>query len=393
MWGFHCVSKGRRWFAGRGKALSALLVGAASMPASLAAGGCGSEDEYVVADTPPAGRMQVTVEYPSDEAAALLGSVHLWVLRSEGEATGQELCDRLVGGNLEPHDLSLEQVGEVVETDLAVPLVARGLDSGRVLAYVEAVDYRGETQLAGCAAVRVTDGEMTEVELRVGTAGVYRCEQETTPDGAPCDDGQFCTEGERCLDGECQGGSDRSCSHLSVGCVRGVCDEAAQGCVTVPIEDGGTCNDGLFCTVGETCQGGVCAGGAPLDCSQEARPCEVATACDEALDQCQFGPIAAGTSCDDGLACTEDDQCDGAGTCSGTPLACEGLCHTGSCDPDSGTCVNRPAGSLCGDRTDCASQCDASGSCVDQEAADGTACDDGDPDTTEDQCVAGECTG
>jgi hypothetical protein len=393
MWGFHHVRNGQRGSARRGQALCALLVGAASLPASLVAGGCGSEDEYVVADTPPAGRLQVTVEYPSDQAAASVASLHLWVLSTEVDATGQELCAQLVGGDLEPHDLVLEQVGEVVGTDPAAPLVAPGLESGRVLAYVEAVDYRGEAPLAGCAAVRVTDGERTQVELQLDTAGVYRCEQETTPDGAPCDDRQVCTEGERCLEGECQGGTQRSCSHLTVGCVRGVCDEAARGCVTVPIEDGGVCEDGLFCTVGETCQAGVCANGASRDCSREAGECRVATGCDEASDRCQFEPRAAGTGCDDHLACTEGDQCDGAGTCSGTPVTCDGPCHTGSCDPESGTCVNRSAGSLCGDRSDCGSHCDASGDCVEQEAADGTACDDGDSATTEDQCVAGVCTG
>jgi hypothetical protein len=48
--------------------------------------------------------------------------------------------------------------------------------------------------------------------------------------------------------------------------------------------DGSACDDGLFCTVGDTCQSGVCIG-KERPCGGDLGFCELAT-CDEDADQC-----------------------------------------------------------------------------------------------------------
>ncbi|MBY0278353.1 hypothetical protein K2Z84_23740 [Candidatus Binatia bacterium] len=86
-----------------------------------------------------------------------------------------------------------------------------------------------------------------------------------------------------------------------------LCD-VINGCSAAPINDGGSCDDGLFCTATDTCNAGTCSGvGDP--CTGGA---ECANLCDEANDSCN---VPAGATCtDDGLVCSED-ICDGAGAC------------------------------------------------------------------------------
>jgi cysteine-rich repeat protein len=97
---------------------------------------------------------------------------------------------------------------------------------------------------------------------------------------------------------------------------------------TCTIETNGTpCNDGLFCTVIDTCSGGVCTGtGSPCIGGLECR-----NACNEAADNC-LSPF--GTACSaDASACTVD-QCDGAGNCAHTAGNSGTLCRaaSGVCD-------------------------------------------------------------
>jgi len=140
------------------------------------------------------------------------------------------------------------------------------------------------------------------------------------------------------------------------------------------------------------------------------------------------GPCASqpdGTACDDGAACTQNDQCQ-AGTCVGAPVVCAALdgCHAaGVCDPATGACSNpeQPDGTLCNDQDLCTQEdtcvagacvgaspvvcaaldgchaagvCDpATGTCSNPEQPDGTLCDDQNLCTQEDTCVAGACVG
>ena len=137
---------------------------------------------------------------------------------------------------------------------------------------------------------------------------------------------------------------------------------------------GGACDDGDLCTQTDACDGsGACAGANPVACADDGGQCGTPAACDPATGACVTGaPRDAGAPCDDGDLCTQSDACDGAGACVGAdPVVCapggDGQCNTASsCDPATGACVGGPS-------------------------QDGTTCDDGDPCTVEDACVAGAC--
>jgi len=192
---------------------------------------------------------------------------------------------------------------------------------------------------------------------------------EHVPNIAPCDDGQFCTVNDTCQGGTCQG-SARDCSVSGDQCNDGVCDESTDACMAQPRMDGAPCDDGTLCTQSDSCQAGVCTGTDPVACSALDQ-CHDAGTCDPATGACSNPATTDGAACNDGDACTQADSCQ-AGTCTGAdPVACSALdqCHdAGTCDPATGTCDN-PA------------------------KADGSACNDGDACTQVDACQAGACTG
>src|SRR5262249_34135452 len=146
---------------------------------------------------------------------------------------------------------------------LELPGKATGVLLGPALVYVEAVGFDGVAALAGCAP---TDVEQPEVSVTIDLkkAGIFNCSDPATLDGARCDDGKKCTIGERCSAGVCKGGKQRDCSYLGDACNVGNCDETV-GCKTAPLPDKTPCDDGLTCTQGDVCTGGVC-GGLPRDC-------------------------------------------------------------------------------------------------------------------------------
>ncbi len=60
------------------------------------------------------------------------------------------------------------------------------------------------------------------------------------PDGTSCDDGAFCTVGETCHAGACTGGAERACDD-SNSCTTDSCDDINDACVFSPIEGCGPC--------------------------------------------------------------------------------------------------------------------------------------------------------
>ncbi len=252
-------------------------------------------------------------------------------------------------------------------------------------------------------------------------AGV--CENTNNTD--PCDDGLYCTEGETCGGGICSGGTPRDCSASDGPCAVGVCDDSADTCRAKAINDGGTCDDGLFCTEGETCTAGICGGGTPKDCTFQDSECTEGV-CNEDTDWCDAKPIHEGETCDDGLWCTEGETCTAGGCGGGAPKDCSGLsgeCAVGTCDDAADKCVADPIneGDACDDGlfctegetctdggcgggtpTDCTSldgECsigvcdDVTDACIPKPLNDGGACDDGDYCTVGETCSAGECGG
>lgn len=180
-----------------------------------------------------------------------------------------------------------------------------------------------------CAGVpRACDGQDA---CNVGTCdeGAKSC-QIVHADGAPCDDGDPCTDAGVCSGGSCTTGPD-ACAKLGNDCSVGICDPGV-GCVTqnklngtgcgmsfcsngtcngghcdiTPINEGANCEDGLFCTIGDTCLAGYCVG-QPNPCPTGAQ-C-VKGVCDEEADKCVTKAIINNSPCDDGDACTANEFC------------------------------------------------------------------------------------
>jgi hypothetical protein len=233
------------------------------------------------------------------------------------------------------------------------------------------------------------------------------CAYTNKANGASCADGNQCNGGETCQSGICQAGAAPSCDDGDA-CTADSCS-AGSGCVHAPIEgcgggcttstecndnnpctadactngacvnttraDGTTCNDGLFCTVGETCVAGVCGGGGP-NCASQSTACKTAT-CDEDRNACVTEPLANGTPCGAQDSCTTAPTCQ-YGICTAStasPCDDQNPCTVDACDGVA--CTNTPVadGTSCADRNFCdgAETCQA-GACV---AAAVPECDDG----------------
>ena len=96
-------------------------------------------------------------------------------------------------------------------------------------------------------------------------------------------------------------------------CVEGQCKQTVA-------EDGASCEDGMPCTLQDSCTNGTCVGLAvtATDCD-DANPCST-DSCDEGTGLCSHQPVDGG--------CAHPNPCVGPGTCN------EGLCQ-----PGKGTCT------------------------------------------------------
>src|SRR5690606_8836555 len=183
-----------------------------------------------------------------------------------------------------------------------------------------------------CSAIATGACEISVCNDGSHPGEVGQCVTIPAADGTSCDDGLFCTTGDVCEAGVCQGaaldcGAGDACSEM-------VCDEEVDACVARPINEGEACDDGLFCTTGDVCVAGGCQGEGPRDCG-EAAQCG-AGVCDETADECVPTPVPEGEACDDGLFCTVGETCQ-AGVCTGgAPNTCgledPGQCQAIACD-------------------------------------------------------------
>jgi hypothetical protein len=196
--------------------------------------------------------------------------------------------------------------------------------------------------------------------------------------------------------------------------VAGVCNPATGVCTDPLQTDGVACDlDASMCTP-DACNGGTCMAGAPVDCD-DGNTC-TDDSCDPATGLCSHD--ANQDTCEDGDPCTVDDTCLGGACQTGTPVDCDdqNACTDDSCDPESGLCVNDPNSLPCDDGdacttgdtcaegwcqpgvpTDCDDRdpcttdwCDpVGGDCVREFNTD--PCDDNDPCTADDACLGGAC--
>lgn len=206
-------------------------------------------------------------------------------------------------------------------------------------------------------------------------------------DDAECGDGDECNGIEVCTQGVCQPGPEPDCDDGNE-CTEDSCPGPA-GCLNDPVEDGTDCDDGDVCNGIETCQSGICTGGAAPDCD-DGESCTV-DSCDE-LEGCQHDEL------DDGELCGDDDVCNGIETCLG------GICQTGEAiicsdgDPcnglercDDGECFAGPPPS-CDDDNPCTDDsCVELEGCRHEPVEDGTSCDDHDICNGTDACRSGRC--
>lgn len=211
-----------------------------------------------------------------------------------------------------------------------------------------------------------------------------------------CDDGKFCTQGDACQNGQCVGSQQKLCEG-SDGCHVGTCDEATQGCINQPGNNGAQCDDSDSCTYFGTCSNGTCQKGPPINCSFLDTICTMGV-CDPAVG-CKEVPVNDGSPCDDGQFCTQNDSCQ-AGVCAaGTPLQCAppGGCFISVCDEVANSCTSIPGndGTACEDGNACTvgTTCTAGVCLGGAPANDGIACDDGTSCTMGEFCSAGVCGG
>jgi hypothetical protein len=153
--------------------------------------------------------------------------------------------------------------------------------------------------------------------------------------GSACDDGDPCTPTSSCDGvGLCAGFGLDACDDGTV-CTDDSCDSALGGCVNTPAE--GSCSDGDPCTEDDVCASGVCVAGAPFVCGDDGNIC-TGIAC-VGGEGCIVTSLT-GSSCDDGSACTGEDQCKEDSSCLGSQTDCDDddICTFDNCDPGSG-CV------------------------------------------------------
>jgi hypothetical protein len=242
-----------------------------------------------------------------------------------------------------------------------------------------------------------------------------------TANSVRCDDDNACTRIDVCLSGVCVGLARVTCSPADACQGNGICDQETGRCSNAPKADGSPCDDGDACTTADTCRAGTCVGGPPPDCV-DGNPCTV-DECDPAVG-CRPRPVPEATPCSDGVFCNGLETCRRGQCAVGTGPGCDDgrTCTVDACDEEQGRCTHEPTPDCCAVDADCADndlctvneRCEA-GSCLSDPltcAGDGpcttavcdpafgcgidtwpedTPCDDGDPCTVDDLCVAGEC--
>lgn len=246
--------------------------------------------------------------------------------------------------------------------------------------------------IADCSAITVPECFTSRCNLASG-----QCEL-VPLDGGECDDGLFCTVNDHCQGGKCTG-APNECGLTAPTCKNVTCDEGTRSCRYTSQPNGVKCASGNVCGVTAACQDGTCVpesktchfDPAPDECHVAA--CNPQTgACDAFVPGNEAGACHS-DPCKVGMTC-HDGVCQG-----GTARYC-GMyaddCHTAACDTAHNGCYGVPAnaGSACSAKDKCnVGTCNPAGACVMTPAADGAACSDGITCTTADTCTAGKCVG
>ena len=141
------------------------------------------------------------------------------------------------------------------------------------------------------------------------------CVQKDAMNYLPCEDGLYCSVSDYCETGVCKSDTARDCTALDEDCKEGVCDDTADACVGQNLADETACElDGLGCTT-DWCQTGACEKKENVDCTGE-----VGDICNNGLCQnlgwggydCVQVPKPDGFPCDDDGDPCRDDICQSA---------------------------------------------------------------------------------
>ncbi|MBW1809229.1 MAG: proprotein convertase P-domain-containing protein [Deltaproteobacteria bacterium] len=342
---------------------------------------------------------------------------------SEGEVCTVGVCGGGIMRDCSDSDVCTADVcDEALDACIHVPEGANGTpcDDGQ---YCSLGDACSGGICMGGGPRDCSDGDICTVDS-CDESGGQCLNDAAAADGNACDDGAFCTVSEVCNAGNCQDGVARDCSDGN-DCSVDSCDEDLDQCINDTVAaDGNNCNDGAYCTVGETCSGGFCSGGSARDCT-DADAC-TADSCDEVNDECDNDPVTDGTACNDGLYCNVAEICTGGVCGGGIARNCSdgNQCTADSCDDGNDECVNDAAGAdgaacddgffcmvgetcnggVCGSGSprDCSDpngctvdSCDEAGDTCENDAAamDGVPCDDGNFCLVGELCNAGVCGG
>ncbi len=235
-----------------------------------------------------------------------------------------------------------------------------------------------------------------------------------TPSSFGCDDGDACTTGEKCSGGVCGGGTVKDCGDKDP-CTDDFCSKTTGSCSYA--YNKAPCDDGNTCTVGDTCASDVCTPGTTSKNCDDGGACTVDYC--TASQGCVHKPSST-APCNDGDACTAPDTCLGGKCLSGDPVDCDdgNLCTDDACMPQQG-CSHSAASGPCNDGDACTwpdecvgGKCSAQGStlcddgspctvdtcdkvqgCGGYPLGNGTQCSDGNPCTNNDTCMYGVCQG
>ncbi len=230
----------------------------------------------------------------------------------------------------------------------------------------------------------------------IGTCINGACAKGPANEFGACDDGLFCTENDICQGGKCTGGNAKFCASPD-SCHIGLCNEAEKQCGDAPGNDGAQCDDKDACTTSGVCLNGTCSKGTQIDCSLFDSQCSVGT-CMPGIG-CVAVPINESGGCDNGdvNGCSQG-QCK-QGTCTSIPKNNGQPCNDSkyctindACQ--NGTCAGAPNPCAPPDNPCQIGVCNENTqSCTVTFGNEGAVCSDGNPCTISEKCMAGQCVG
>ena len=243
----------------------------------------------------------------------------------------------------------------------AGPVLIPPGDFARTEVTLQAKDGDGDTFLQkedGVAGTDCDDGrsdvhpgatELCRVNVDFDCNGLQGC-QDSACQNKACDDGSACTTGDHCQGSGASAvciGQEVRCTPPTGACLRGAqCDPGTGQCVNLAEDPGTSCDDSNPCTVNDQCGPQAQCAGTPRSCDTPPSACHESTGtCNTASGMCSYAFKPASASCDDAVACTVNDVCDGAGGCQGaqTPCSPSSVCMrvTGGCMAQS-SCTEEP---------------------------------------------------